>query len=220
MNYERRTLTEPIEFRAEGKSLVATGYAAVFNKRSANLGGFVEVVNPVAFNKTVKEADVVALRDHDPGKLLGRVSAGTLRLEVDDQGLRYEIDLPDTNEGRDTAVLLQRGDLAGSSFGFRVIEDSWSETDDGFPLRSLDSVALRDVGPVTFPAYSDTRSALRSLAEARSLDLDVLVEAANKNELRTILDPEEPAADVSEEDTEEDRETPILDHGRRFAHLR
>lgn len=221
MILERRTLTEPVEFRSEGDHIVAYGYAAVFGKRSQNLGGFVETVDPRAFNKTVKEADVVALRNHDPHALLGRVSAGTLRLEVREQGLWYEVDLPDTTEGRDTAVLLERRDIIGSSFGFRTIEDDWSLTEDGFPLRTLKQVALRDVGPVTFPAYSDTEAALRSLAESRSLDLDDLVERARKNELRTLLDTEEPEATTPSDTDEEaeDRATPILAHDRRFAHL-
>ncbi|MCP4963388.1 MAG: HK97 family phage prohead protease, partial [Actinomycetia bacterium] len=155
--------------------------------RSANLGGFVEQVSPAAFTKTILEADVRALRDHNPSLLLGRTGAGTLRMSADDHGLAYEIDLPDTTEGRDTAELLRRRDLTGSSFGFRTISDEWTETGDGYPLRILHEAALRDVGPVTFPAYPDSGAALRSLATARHLDLEELVAAAGRDELRTIL---------------------------------
>lgn len=220
--FERRTLTQPIEFRAEGTKLTASGYAAVFETRSQNLGGFVEVVKPTAFSKTLQEADVVALRNHDPAKLLGRVSAGTLRLAVDERGLHYDIDLPDTTEGRDTAVLLERGDIVGSSFGFRTIRDSWAKADDGLVQRSLEEVALRDVGPVTFPAYSEAPAALRSLAEARSLDLADLIEAASKNELRSLLEDQEPEEDLDDDAQDgEGRDLPTLHvHDRRFAHLR
>lgn len=184
---ERRTLAQPVEFRSEGGKLVAAGYAAVFNKLSQNLGGFVEQVAPGAFTKTIQEQDVRGLFNHDASALLGRSGAGTLRLEEDGTGLHYEIDLPDTTVGRDVAALLERGDITGSSFGFRTIDDEWGETPDGFPLRTLRQVSARDVGPVTFPAYLDTTSALRSLAEARALDPDALAAAVAAGRLVEVL---------------------------------
>lgn len=185
---ERRSHKGGVELRneADGRR-VAVGYAAVFDVRSQPLGGFVERVAPSAFAKTIQEADVRALRDHDPSRLLGRMGAGTLRLSNDSTGLRYEIDLPDTTEGRDTAMLLERGDLFGSSFGFRVISDTWGETEDGYPLRTLNEVALRDVGPVTFPAYTATEAALRSLADSVDIELAELVAAAERDELRSLI---------------------------------
>ena len=202
---ERRTYKGDVELRAESDTLTAVGYAARFNTLSQNLGGFVESIDPAAFNQTVKEADVRALFNHDPNFVLGRMSAGTLRLEVDKVGLRYEVDLPNTSTGRDLAELLKRGDISGSSFGFRVIEDAWGETPDGFPQRSLKAVALRDIGPVTFPAYTAADVALRSLAEQRHLDLAVLIEAAERNELRSVLQPE-----AADEGAREDHSTPIV----------
>lgn len=166
MNLERRTVTQPIEFREEGDKLVATGLGIVYEKRSQNLGGFQEVVRPGAAKKTILEADVRGLLNHDPNLLLGRKGAGTLRLEETPEGVRYEIDLPNTTAGRDAAELLRRGDLIGSSMGFRAIGDEWGETEDGFPLRTLTEIALRDIGPVTFPAYTDTDATLGSLANA------------------------------------------------------
>lgn len=183
---EVRNHIEQVEFRSEGGRLVAQGYAARFDALSQNLGGFVEQIAPGAFAKTLKEADVRALFNHDPNFVLGRNKSGTLRMAEDSDGLAYEIDLPDTTLGRDVAVLLERGDISGSSFGFRVIEDDWAETRSGFPLRTLKEVALRDVGPVTYPAYVDSSSALRSFAEARSLDFDTVVEAAESNKLSEL----------------------------------
>ena len=189
MNIERRSSTGTVELREEGDSLTAIGYAAVFESTSQNLGGFVERVAPGAFAKTLKEADTRALYNHEPDNRLGRSGAGTLRMEEDDKGLRYEIDLPATTLGNDVAELLRRGDISGSSFGFRTISDEWSETEDGYPLRTLTEVALRDVGPVTFPAYSSTEASLRSLADDRELDLTDLIEAAEANPLRDLIFP-------------------------------
>tara|TARA_R110000744_G_scaffold260367_1_gene375332 strand:+ start:70 stop:1116 length:1047 start_codon:yes stop_codon:yes gene_type:complete len=189
MPIERRTATEGVELREDGDTLTAVGYAATFNRLSQNLGGFVERVAPGAFTKTVQEADVRALFNHEPDHLLGRSTTGTLRMSEDAHGLRYEIDLPPTTLGRDVAALLRRGDISGSSFGFRTIGDGWSETEDGYPLRTLTEVALRDVGPVTFPAYSSTEASLRSLADERELDLTDLIEAAEANNLRDLIFP-------------------------------
>lgn len=189
---ERRTTPGPlalIELRDEGDHPVAVGYASVFETLSQNLGGFVERVAPGAFTKTIQEQDVRALWNHDPSSLLGRLGAGTLRLSEDKKGLRFEVDLPPTTLGRDVQALLQRGDVNGASFGFRAVEDDWGLTSDDFPLRTLTSVALRDVGPVTFPAYTSTEAALRSLAEARSLDVHDLLEAADHGELRNLIVP-------------------------------
>ena len=204
MNYERRTATEGVELRQEGETLTAVGYASVWDKLSQNLGGFVErVAGPGAFRTTLQSQDVRALFNHEPDHLLGRSGAGTLRMAEDDVGLRYEIDLPDTGLGRDVAELLRRGDLIGSSIGFRVVNggETWSETDTGYPLRTLSEISLRDLGPVTFPAFSDTSASLRSLAEGRSLDLDVLIAAAEDNSLRDVLFPQEIEDDPEPGDT-------------------
>lgn len=204
---ERRTFLEPVEFRKQGDTLTAAGYAYVFGKRSQNLGGFVEEVAPGFGKKSLQEQDVRALFNHDPNYLLGRMGAGTLRMEEDDTGGAYEIDLPDTTAGRDVARLLERQDIPGSSFGFRTVEDEWGETEQGFPLRTLKQGSLRDVGPVVFPAYTDSTAALRCLAEKRSLDLDVLVAAAEAGELRHLLVPRD---DNSQDSGDDGRETPTV----------
>src|SRR3546814_1026934 len=86
---------------------------------------------------------------------------GTLRLKEDDKGLAVEIDLPDTSDGRDVATLIQRGDVSGMSFGFRVTHDEWDETVDP-PVRTVHAVELREVSVVSEPAYEGTSIALRS----------------------------------------------------------
>ena len=193
MSYERRTTTGDVELREEDETLTAVGYASVWDRLSQNLGGFVERVLPGSFRSTLKQSDIRALYNHEPDHLLGRSGNGTLTMEEDDVGLRYSIALPKTQLGRDVAELLRRGDLVGSSIGFRVINggEYWGETPDGYPLRSITEVSLRDLGPVTFPAFSDTSASLRSLAEGRSLDLDLLVRAAEDNVLRDVLFPQE-----------------------------
>lgn len=163
---ELRTVPGTVELRA-GKGLgVLTGYAAVFNSRSQNLGGFVEQVDPAAFNKTLGDkAPVIARFNHEDNFPLGTTAAGTLRLFVDKHtGLRYEVDLPDTTAGRDVKELATRGDLHQSSFAFRTVRDKWENGPEGLTLRTLLEVQLIDVAPVMNPAYTDTSVGMRSLA--------------------------------------------------------
>ena len=159
---ERRTWTAPVEFRQEGDVLVARGYAYVFDSDSQDLGGFIERVAPGAGAQSIHDHDIVALANHDPNLLLGRKSAGTLSIAEDQRGGAYEITLPDTTVGRDWAELLRRRDVIGSSFGFRVMDDEWTQDPDGRLVRTLKRFSIRDVGPVTFPPYLGTEAALRS----------------------------------------------------------
>jgi HK97 family phage prohead protease len=174
MSIERRMTASQsvtLEKRADNTQTVV-GYGAVFY-RATDPGtqyrlweGVQERIAPGAFDRAIKEMDDArALFNHDPNMLLGRVSAKTMRLSVDSVGLRYEIDLPDTQVGRDTANLITRGDLSGSSFSFAVDAEAWhmeGEGDKRTEIRTINSVRLYDVGPVTFPAYESTTTGMRS----------------------------------------------------------
>lgn len=188
---ELRHIPRPVEFRATETGLgVLTGYAAVFNRYSQNLGGFVEQVDPVAFTKSLGDGiPVVARFNHSDDLLLGTTEGGTLALEIDGTGLRYNIQLPDTTAGRDVRALAERGDLRYSSFAFRTLSDDWGFTPEGFPLRTLLAVQLVDVAPVTNPAYRDTSTGLRSLASHLHVGIDLVQAAAEKDELRSLFVP-------------------------------
>jgi len=155
---------EGIEVRAaeEGRSRKLVGYAAVFDQISEDLGGFREVIRRGAFRKTLQEADVRALWNHDENFVLGRTKSGTLRLEEDERGLKIEIDPPDTQWARDLLVSIERGDVDQMSFAFVPVKDNWTEGRDGKPLRELLEVRLFDVSPVTWPAYPQTSIQVRS----------------------------------------------------------
>lgn len=141
------------------------GYAAVFDS-PADLGQFVEVIRPGAFASSLRSnpGGICALYDHERRSILGRVSAGTLRLHEDAHGLAFELDLPDTTVGRDLAVLVQRGDVAGCSFGFVVPEggDHWNTRADKM-VRELREVRLHEITITPQPAYPDTTVAMRSM---------------------------------------------------------
>jgi Escherichia/Staphylococcus phage prohead protease len=154
------------ELRAQLDGNTLHGHAAVFDTRASVPGGW-EQLSRTAFDKALasEETDVRAFVNHDHSKLLGRQSAGTLRLDVDDEGLAFEVDLPDTSYAHDLRELVARGDLNGASFGFIPGDDTWGRAADGRQLRTHTSVAeLIDVSAVTFPAYAGAGVALRHAA--------------------------------------------------------
>lgn len=171
MKLEQRVLrAETAELRVlDDEPTTISGYAAVFGRESEDLGGFWEVIRPGAFADVLRTADVRALFNHDANVLLGRTRSGTLVLEEDAVGLRFEIKVPDTQYVRDLVVEpIRRGDIDGCSFAFRIAEngDSWRRQEDGRHVREIVSVAeLRDIGPVVYPAYAATSVAVRSTRE-------------------------------------------------------
>lgn len=149
------------------------GYAAKFGAESAVLCDrnvndgrpFVEVIDPAAFDRTLRELpDVRALYNHDTGAVLGRTKSGTLSLSVDADGLAFACELPDTEDGRRAKVLVGRGDIDGCSFGFVVLEDRIEDRGPDLPaLRTLLDVELHEVSiAVAFPAYEATEVSLRA----------------------------------------------------------
>jgi len=163
---ERRVLSvDDVELRVtDDEKPKITGYAAKFGKWSVDLGGFVEKIRAGAFDDALKEADVRALKNHDPNLILGRTTSGTLRLDTNSVGLRFEVDPPNTSTGKDTVEEIRRKDITGCSFAFTVAEDDWKYKEEGPVERTIIRVGeLFDVGPVTYPAYPDTTVAARSL---------------------------------------------------------
>lgn len=147
----------------QGNGKTLTGYCAVFNSE-ANLGDFSEVIRAGAFSKSLGSgSNIRALYHHDSQALLGTTKGGTLQLREDAHGLTFTLALPDTSHGRDLAILVDRGDVSGCSFGFRVRDggDRWEQR--GVQLvRELLDVDLQEITLTADPAYKDTSIALRS----------------------------------------------------------
>jgi uncharacterized protein len=179
--------TPAVEIR-DGESPKIRGLAAAYGKLSLDLGGFKEIIEPGAFDRVLsrKNLDVVAFFDHD-GQPLGRTTSGTLRLAVDDRGLNYENDPPDTQLGRDLQTLIRRRDLFGSSFAFTVEPkgEVWTHDEKGTTTRTIREFSgLYDVSVVTHAAYGKATSvAVRSLERWRAENLTA-------NEVRQIVEEE------------------------------
>jgi hypothetical protein len=170
---ETRTLSIELRVDEPGygkKTPTIRGYAALFNSQSEDLGGFRESISPGAFGAALACSDVRALINHDPNLVLGRTKAGTLRLKEDERGLAFEIDPPDTQAARDLMISMKRGDINQCSFSFNVADggDTWQKESDGSGMwrRSIQQFdKIYDISPVTYPAYTSTSCAVRSMLD-------------------------------------------------------
>jgi len=189
---ERRFYTG--EFRATQEGRTVEGYAAVFSSPT-DMGWYNEVIEPGAFDAADLN-DVRALFNHDPDHLLARTSSKTLEVNVDEKGLFYSFEMPNTTLGNDVLEMIRRGDLSQSSFAFRVAEQNWLEREGRPDLRQITKIDMvADVSPVTYPAYADTSVAARSrkdqneeppTTEESTTDFKVAVDFINQQRARCV----------------------------------
>ncbi len=197
---ECRAFAGAVEIREKDGKKKIRGYAAVFNSPTSIGGWFDEEIAPEAFDRALKEKqDVRCLLNHNPDLLLGRTKSETLTLGVDDHGLWYEDDLPDTTAGNDALEVIGRGDMSGSSFGFIIRAQEWIDRPDENEKRIIKDVDLFDVSPVTFPAYEDTDVAVRQW-KSRKETREAEAAAAAPEETR-----EESASEASDDKGREAR---------------
>lgn len=170
MTLETRSLLAT--YKTDGNTL--TGYAAVWDSPTQlveNGRAFTEVIRQGAFSKAIaSRGSIIATFNHNPDALLARTDNGTLRLMEDSHGLRFELDLPDTQLGRDIKTLTSAGTLAGASFTFNVRSggEKWNGN-----TRELRDVFLYELGPVSTPAYGATSLALRADMQLKKLRLQL-----------------------------------------------
>jgi HK97 family phage prohead protease len=151
-----KSLFTKIEYRTsenEGKRIIEA--LIPFNSKSADLGGFKEVITETAFRKTLNDgANVYALYNHDDGKVLGATAAETLELRNERDGLYCKLYLGNTSYANDAWDIISRKDCTTLSFGFIP-----HEVENKGNLRYLRSVQLKEISfCVTQPAYEATNS--------------------------------------------------------------
>lgn len=167
---EKETRTGNIvEVRSnDDNDMFIEGYALKFDTWSENLGGFKETISKQALENT-DLSDVRCLVDHLPSQIIGRTTAGTLDLTIDDTGLKYRCKLPNTTFARDLYENMRVGNINQCSFGFMLDSDGDEmrfDEKEGIYKRTLKVIReLTDVSVVTYPAYKDTnvKPALRSI---------------------------------------------------------
>lgn len=149
---------------AGGRTLV--GHAAVFD-RPTQIGGYSEIVRRGAFSESIASgADIFLLAHHSWDQPLARTGNGSLTLQEDGVGLRFEAELPATRSADDILELARAGTIAGCSFGFRCPKggDAWPTP--GF--RELKRVQLVEISAVAQPQYAGTSIAARAHRRAEA----------------------------------------------------
>lgn len=155
---EIRNLIQMPEVNPENRKI--SGTAVVFNQRSEDLGGFIEEIDPHAFDG-VDTSDVVLLYNHNTGDVLARTSAQTLNLSFDNNGVHFEAEIPETTLGNDTMTNLENRNVQGMSFGFTIDDDDWQEQPDGSLLHIVRKIGkLYELSLTPFPAYKETDVAI------------------------------------------------------------
>jgi hypothetical protein len=154
--WEMRCETSSVETRQierDGRQML-TGILVPYNSPSNVLpGGFREIYEPGCFSESLKD-DIRFLCFHDETKILGRTSAGTARLFDREDGLHFEVDLPDTSFGNDARVSIERGDIGGSSAGFYLRQGGFTmEQRGGEVFRRISKGQLSEGSITTTPAY-------------------------------------------------------------------
>lgn len=156
-------------------SRTVEGYALVFGKQSRDLGGFTEVIEPTALEGILEKSDILCLLNHNEDRgILARSKYGTgsLELFIDDIGLKYRFEAPNTALGDELLEGLKRGDISTSSFAFTIDKDTWTKKEDGSYLRTINQFKeLFDVSPVYKEAYPDTSVALRKMKDIEQENL-------------------------------------------------
>lgn len=191
-NIERRAYCAGVEVRKAETGTTLHGYAARFGS-TYDMGWFTEEVHRDAFNGA-DMTDVRVLLNHDSNLVLGRTKAGTARVGIDENGLWYEVDLPNSPVGENMRVAAERGDIDQSSWGFtlRAGGDRWEKRGGKEHRTLIDVSVLFDTSPVTFPANPDTSVAKRSMEMCGGTDATPPPETTNdtgnlERRLRLIL---------------------------------
>lgn len=215
--------TGNVEYDEENRNI--SGYGVVFHSDSVPMyiwddrHGIVEVIEritPQSMENT-DMSDVISAYNHNFDKILGRTSSNTLRLDIDEKGIFYRVDTPDTTYANDLLVSVQRGDVKGASFVFSM---DWEE---GYEIKERADGILEatpkkitkmyEIGPVVSPAYPATTAqnrmgplvdAVKRHMDARSAEEntpDALEEA-----VKEVLNQDQPAPP---EEAKEQRENAV-----------
>ena len=227
MEKEIRNFNIPVEVVERDGQRMITGYPIVYNKDSEDMG-FIERIAPGAAKKALKRSDIRALKNHDPNLIFGRQGIN-LKFTEDKDGLYYEASEIDTQTYRQVAEEVRLKLLTGQSFGFTIIADEWTDLDTDKPKRTITEIGqIYDVGPVTYPAYTDTSVALRSLEKAKAgevpafktITITINEEVFDVNdkdsidkfieEIRSASNPTVPVADIAADEPTLDK-SPDLD---------
>ena len=203
-------------FTTNGRTV--SGYAIRFNEDSAFMG-FTERISPSALPASMLEnADIFAYFNHDWSKVLAR-TPNSLKLDLRNDGLYYEFEAPNTQDGNDLLEHIKRGEMYGTSFAFSLPEDGsgevWTKQEDGTYLREIVMFdALYEISPVYTPAYPTTSVSARCLEHVRKLEEQNMNEEDKLKDGKPVDEPKDTSMDepkVDENKKEQDKPVESVD---------
>jgi len=148
--------------RQENDAKYIEGYFIRFNEETELWDGVFEEVAPEAVDDSLKNNDIRCLFNHDTSIVLGRTGNGTLELKKDSIGVFGRVKInPNDKQALDIYARIERGDINACSFGFNIINEEIQNRDDGTVKFILKKIDLKEVSPVTFPAYPTTSISAR-----------------------------------------------------------
>ena len=216
------------EVRSNTESRTITGYAIVFESWSRDLGGFYEIIRKGAITQElINRSDVIMNVNHDNDKMVARSvnGEGTLKLTLDDIGLRFEFDAPPTPLGEELLFNIRSGNLFECSFAFSLSGsetcERWTKDENMLRREILEIDGIYDCSIVTVAAYGATSCHTRGLETEIINTQDILRNMDNKEKLNQLEEEikklkaemeaeEKPAEDPVEEPMEE-KEAPVED---------
>lgn len=161
-----RPILGEYQTREEGENLIIEGYFAVFGSVYELGPGMSESIAPGAFAGSLT-GDVRALVNHDSTLVVGRTTAGTLKLREDEHGLWGRISInPKDTDATNAYARVSRGDVNQCSIGFEILNEETDFREDGSVHWTIREVKLWEVSICTFPAYSETNVSARSREKA------------------------------------------------------
>ena len=217
--------TENCQLRAIEDSRTIEGYAVVFNERSLflpdwNKGRMVEeVMMPGSITEElIAKSDVIANIDHDNSRMVARSvnGEGSLSLSVDERGVYFRFDAPNTPDGETVLQGVRRGDYRGCSFAYTCDEDTGvhyekNDKDSRALIRYVDEVnGLYDVSVVIHPAYPQTNVDSRAAVLDGALTRGMIEENENENDNKDFnsdndsMDENKKNEEIQERNTELD----------------
>jgi hypothetical protein len=188
LELERRYVEMTLRAAGDEQKPVIEGDAAVFGVETIVGRWFREKIRSGAFARVLSEKpDVIGAFNHDWSMVLGRTTAGTLKLEETDKALRYSIDVnPNDQQAMSVYEKVKRGDVSQSSFAFTVRKEEWTEPadDEALALREIVEIGkLFDVGPVPFAQYPEASAQARSKSETFMHDPSTQAASGDAEEL-------------------------------------
>ena len=213
------------EVRSNTESRTITGYAIVFESWSRDLGGFYEIIRKGAITQElINRSDVIMNVNHDNDKMVARSvnGEGTLKLTLDDIGLRFEFDAPPTPLGEELLFNIRSGNLFECSFAFSLSGsetcERWTKDENMLRREILEIDGIYDCSIVTVAAYGATSCHTRGLETEIINTQDILRNMDNKEKLNQLeeeikklkaeMEAEEKPAEEPVEEPMEGKEAP------------